>query len=64
VIEFDNYITDDTVREAKAVLEHPETVQAVIEKNYQLGKRYYSYGVLERSLKWLIVDLFGVDPLT
>lgn len=63
VIEFDGYIQDDAVRFTRDVLEQPEIVRKMVEQNYELGKRFYSYGVLQRSLKWLIVDLFGVDPL-
>lgn len=64
VIEFDGFITRDTVKETRYLLQHPEAVAAQAEHNYQLGKRFYSYGVLERDLNSLIVDLFGVDPLT
>jgi hypothetical protein len=63
VIEFDGYITDEAVRQTRDILEHPQVAQEMVEHNYELGKRYYSYGVLERSLKTLIVDLFGVEPL-
>jgi glycosyltransferase involved in cell wall biosynthesis len=63
VIEFDGFMTDDTIRETRDFLEHPALVQEMVENNYQLAERYYSYGILERSLKTLIVDLFGVEPL-
>jgi glycosyltransferase involved in cell wall biosynthesis len=63
VIEFDGYITDSTVREARDVLMNPQHAEDMVNRNYELAKRFYSYGVLERSLKSLIVDLFGVQPL-
>lgn len=62
VIEFDGFITDDTVRQTRDFLERPALAEAMVENNYQLAQRYYSYGVLERSLKTLLVDLFGVEP--
>jgi glycosyltransferase involved in cell wall biosynthesis len=62
VIEFDGYITDDCVRQTRDILQNSDQAQEMIEHNYQLAKRFYSYGVLERSLKTLIVDLFGLDP--
>jgi glycosyltransferase involved in cell wall biosynthesis len=64
VIEFDGYITDDCVRQTRTFLEQPDRAQELAEHNYQLAKRFYSYGVLEYSLQTLITDLFGVDPLT
>ncbi len=45
-------------------LERPDLAQELAEHNYQLAKRYYSYGVLEHSLQTLLADLFGIDPLT
>jgi glycosyltransferase involved in cell wall biosynthesis len=62
VIEFDGYITDETVRQTRDILENPALGREMTEHNYQLGRRFYSYGVLERGLKTLIVDLFGVEP--
>jgi glycosyltransferase involved in cell wall biosynthesis len=63
VIEFDSYITDEAVRQTRDILHAPDQVQGMVEHNYQLAKRFYSYGVLERSLQSLIVDLFGVVPM-
>lgn len=63
VIEFDGYMTDGTVRQARDVLVKPQQAQDMVDCNYELAKRFYSYGVLERSLKSLLVDLFGVEPL-
>jgi hypothetical protein len=43
------------------VLEDPAQVREMVEHNYPLGVRYFSYCVLERRLKTLIADLFGED---
>jgi glycosyltransferase involved in cell wall biosynthesis len=61
VIEFDGYITDETVRQTREVLQNPELVEDMVENNYQLARRHYSYDVLERNLKTMLVDLFGVE---
>lgn len=62
VVEFDGFITDDMVRQVARLLERPPEVQMMVEHNYELGHRHYSYGVLQRALTRLIVDHFGVDP--
>jgi glycosyltransferase involved in cell wall biosynthesis len=62
VIEFDGFITDETVRRARDLLERPALAHEMVEQNYELGKRHYSYGVLQHSLEQLIVGLFGVVP--
>lgn len=59
VIEFDGYITHETVRRVLQVLRDQRLAQEITEYNYELGKRHYSYAVLERRLQTLITDCFG-----
>ena len=49
VIPFDGFITKRVVDRIKQFLA-PENVRSTVEKNYELGKRYFSYEVLERDL--------------
>lgn len=60
-IEFDGFITDDTVNEARQVLENPDQFQDRVEKNYQLARKFFSYSVLRRQLSALIYTCFGED---
>jgi hypothetical protein len=59
VIEFDGYISDDTLEHARHTLKHPEEAAQIAENNYELARRYYSYSMLERRLKLLLSDCFG-----
>ena len=59
VIEFDGYVTDDTVRQVRQVLQEPRLAQERAEHNYGLARRHYSYATLERRLQTLIADCFG-----
>lgn len=61
VIEFDGYITDETVRRTHQVLEEPGLAQQLADHNYRLARRYYSYSMLERRLETLLADCFGED---
>ena len=54
LIGFDDYIDDATVEQARRALEDPAFTQAMIEHNYGLGRRYYSYRVLEEKLHGLM----------
>lgn len=56
-VEFDDYITDDTVNKARFLLENPEEVTKMVECNYDLALRYYSYNVLRIKLKSLLDNL-------
>ncbi|MDI6695342.1 MAG: glycosyltransferase family 4 protein [Anaerolineales bacterium] len=59
VIEFDGYITQDTVERTRQVLLNPDLAAEMSEHNFQLAKRHYSYAVLERHLKTLLSECFG-----
>ncbi|OGO34045.1 MAG: glycosyl transferase family 1 [Chloroflexi bacterium RBG_16_57_11] len=61
VIEFDGYITEDTLQHAHQILENPQLAKEMAEHNYRLGRRYYSYSVLGRRLQTLLADCFGED---
>ncbi len=59
VIGFEEFIDDNTVRQARTVLRDPTVAQAIIEHNYRLGKRYYSYRTLEKRLAAVMSERFG-----
>src|SRR6056297_3050149 len=43
VIEMDNFISADTVRRTQELLDNPEEVAEMVETNYALGLKYFSY---------------------
>lgn len=59
VIEFDGYITQETIETTRKVLTTPELSAEMVEHNYQLAIHHYSYAVLRRKLHGLILDIFG-----
>jgi mannosylglucosylglycerate synthase len=61
VIEFDDYVTDETVGRTIEILQDPEKSQRWVEKNYQLARKYYSYEVLETKLRIMIANAFGTN---
>lgn len=58
-IEFDGFITDDTVKQVELVLNKPELAQAMTEHNYNLAKKFFSYRVLQQQLEGLLISFFG-----
>lgn len=64
VIEFDGFITAETVRQVQRVLHDPELVSEMTEHNFQTAQRHYSYQVLERRLQVILADCFGEEGLT
>jgi glycosyltransferase involved in cell wall biosynthesis len=59
VIEFDGYIVEDTLRQARQLLENPGLMAEMAEHNFQRARKYYSYKILERHLHTLLVGCFG-----
>jgi glycosyltransferase involved in cell wall biosynthesis len=54
VIGFDSYIDRATVRRAREVLHHPDQVAEIVDHNFALGRKYYSFAVLRKRLSVLI----------
>jgi hypothetical protein len=59
VIEFEDFVTEWVVRQAREVLEKPEQQAEMAARNYEVGRGHYSYAMLARRLKVPIADLFG-----
>ena len=53
VIPFESFVTQEVVDRIKLFLE-PETLSRTADHNYELGRRYFSYEVLEKKLLPLI----------
>ncbi|MFB0516339.1 MAG: glycosyltransferase [Candidatus Neomarinimicrobiota bacterium] len=60
VISFVNVIDDNTVRMTREILTNSELVSEMVEKNYELGRRYYSYSTLRHKLFSLMIDCLGM----
>ncbi|MEX0788395.1 MAG: glycosyltransferase family 4 protein [Anaerolineales bacterium] len=61
VIEFDDFITEETVEKARRVLEDDRLAAEMVEHNYELGRRFYSFRTLERRLALLMQDTLGAE---
>ncbi|MBU2521308.1 MAG: glycosyltransferase family 4 protein [Proteobacteria bacterium] len=59
VISFDNYITNNTITKIKELLNDPERLSQMAEKNYMLGWRYLSFEMLEEKIEQLLINHYG-----
>jgi glycosyltransferase involved in cell wall biosynthesis len=62
VIEIDGYVTEEAVRLTRKILKHPKIRQEMVENNYEIAKRYYSYNVLRQKLRTLLYDSIACTP--
>ena len=54
-VEIDGYVTDEAVKKVRALLENPQLRENMVESNYSLAKKFYSYEVLHKKLMNLMV---------
>ncbi|MCL1927315.1 MAG: glycosyltransferase family 4 protein [Treponema sp.] len=58
VVVMDTYITPETVNTVNAILENPDAAEVMTERNFELGKRFFSFTLLEQRLKQVLMN-FG-----
>ena len=59
VIEIDGYVTEASVDHTRRILADPEAARNMVEHNYAVAARFYSYNVLEHKLMGMLYDLMG-----
>lgn len=61
VIEFDDYITDETVELTRRILADKKLEIEMCKHNYALANRHFSYAILRNKLKILLDNAFGTN---
>jgi hypothetical protein len=59
-IELDGYVTSTAVKETKEILEDTNLCEEIVDHNYEIGKRFFSYSVLRRLLKGYIAEHMAI----
>ncbi len=54
VIELNGYVTPAAVEETRRVLSDPERRRQMVDHNYELGRRYFSYSYLKRRIQHVV----------
>jgi hypothetical protein len=63
VITMDGFITRNVIEKVRRVIADEPYRQAMVDHNFKLGTRFYSYSVLRRKLRSLITVFTGLDDL-
>ncbi|MDL1984718.1 MAG: glycosyltransferase family 4 protein [Deltaproteobacteria bacterium] len=61
VIEINGYITDESTKHVKKVLEDEKLRKKMVDHNYKIAKTCYSYSVLHKKLKNLLTECIQCD---
>ena len=61
-IEIDGYVTETAVEKTKQILDDPKLCQEMVDHNYDLAKKYFSYSVLHRILNHYMIEHNWLAP--
>jgi glycosyltransferase involved in cell wall biosynthesis len=61
VATMDNYVTEETLQLVRTFLQDPQRRRTAVEHNFETGRKFFSYKVLERQLRFVFADLGAVD---
>ena len=61
VITMDGFVSEATVAQTRAVLTDPARREQMVAHNFELGRQFFSFAVLEQKLKALLADIAGVS---
>jgi glycosyltransferase involved in cell wall biosynthesis len=54
-VEIDGYVTDESVEQTRQLLSNRQVREDMVETNYRLGEKYFSYEVLQDKLMNLMI---------
>ena len=61
LIVMDGFLTEKNVRKVREALFSSELREKMVNHNYEVATRYYSYSVLKRWLNNLLANFFGME---
>ena len=62
VVEIDGYVTEAAVEKTKQILDNPRRCREMVDHNYELGKKFFSYTVLHRILEHYMIEHNWLAP--
>jgi len=63
VITMDGFLTRTVIDHVRKVIGDRQYREEMVEQNFELGKKFFSYSVLRRNLRSLITGFTGLDDL-
>lgn len=59
----DGFLTRDVLDEVRAILEDRRYRQSIVDHNYEVARKFFSYDVLRRHLRTLVTNITGLEQL-
>jgi glycosyltransferase involved in cell wall biosynthesis len=61
LLVMDGFLTKKVVHEVREILENSQRREQMVERNYLVATRHYSYAVLRKRLNFLMGNFFGIE---
>ena len=61
LVVMDGFLTGQMVEKVKEILQSPQRREKMVNTNFEVAGRHYSYRVLRRWLNTLLINFFGTD---
>ena len=61
LVVMDGFLTKKNIQQVKEILESTDRRKKMVERNYAIARRHYSYKVLRRWLNTLLINFFGME---
>ncbi len=62
VIEIDGYVTEKAVHQTRQVLKDPKLCKEMVNRNYEIAKRFFGYSILRQRLRSLLNECIACTP--
>ena len=62
VVSIDGYMTDAAVKQVTEVLMNPKRRKEMVDRNFELARKYFSFQILRKELANQISSFFGIAP--
>ena len=63
VIKMDGYLTRDVLSQVERVVSDPGYRDEIVNHNYEMSRKFFSYSVLRRKLRSIVTNFTGADDL-
>ena len=61
LVVMDGFLTKSVVQTVREILENPKRLKQMVDHNYEVATRHYSYAVLRKRLNFLLGNFFGIE---
>lgn len=63
IVSMDGFLTKKTIQRVKEVLKSSDRKEKMVNHNYEIAARHYSYSVLQKRLDSIMINFFGESQL-